>query len=87
MNLGIRWPTKKNEINKRQGDKRCLLVNRRQPLFAINARLGLGTIFIRIDSEYDGWNIEISKDGIDYAYLFRFRPYDVYKKKGGRGRD
>jgi hypothetical protein len=56
-------------------------VNGRQPLFTIDTSLSFRTIFIRVDRKYDGRNVKVAKDGIDDAYLFRFRPYDVFTTK------
>ena len=63
---------------KKEESDKGILVNGCQPLFSINASLGFGTILKRVDSKYHGRDVEIPKDGVDYTYLLRFRPHDVY---------
>ena len=54
-------------------------MNRRQPLFAIDASLDFRTIFIRVDSKYHGRNVKISKDGIDDTSMQRLKAQKLDK--------
>lgn len=58
-------------------------MNGRKPLFAIDTSFSFRAILIRVDRKYDGRDVKVPKDGVDDAYLFRFRPYNVLitKKK------
>lgn len=60
-------------------------MNGRQSLFPIYASLGFGTILKRVDGKYHGRDVKIPKDRVDYTYLLRFRPNDVYDNNKKRG--
>lgn len=54
-----------------------VLVNRRQSLFAVDARLRLCAVIVDVDGENYGGNVEVSEYGVDDSNLLSFCPDDV----------